>query len=325
MKIEIGESLVRSWLRHVEHCEFAELNWKPSPTWKAQPDEEVAQLFNRAKEYNPEAFGQNKLSQFLKQAEVDVLGLSTSNNRLHLVDIAFHSRRLNYKGGTVQRIFKKLVRSALIAKTYFPGREAIIYFVTPQVSASIAEELSVACEHVKELFANETSIKFELIMGDNFKVQLVDEVLALSSELADTSELFLRSWQLIKPFIDLADDTKSEAIVTTNNANAEELIVNEVNKVANRLAGWANKPSQYNTRILIAYLTLKREVDSGITIEMLKTEYGDDNFTTNFNQMKVITPNNHGKVFEVIGGFVDIWQPVLRYVQEFENRIMTTI
>ena len=93
MKIEIGESLVRSWLRHVEHCEFAELNWKPSPTWKAQPDEEVAQLFNRAKEYNPEAFGQNKLSQFLKQAEVDVLGLSTSNNRLHLVDIAFHSRR----------------------------------------------------------------------------------------------------------------------------------------------------------------------------------------------------------------------------------------
>jgi len=29
MKIEIGESLVRSWLRHVEHCEFSELNWKP--------------------------------------------------------------------------------------------------------------------------------------------------------------------------------------------------------------------------------------------------------------------------------------------------------
>jgi len=37
------------------------------------------------------------------------------------------------------------------------------------------------------VFANETNIKFELIMGDNFKVQLVDEVLALGSEVADTS------------------------------------------------------------------------------------------------------------------------------------------
>ena len=325
MKIEIGESLVRSWLRHVEHCEFAELNWKPSPTWKAQPDEEVAQLFNRAKEYNPEAFGQNKLSQFLKQAEVDVLGLSTSNNRLHLVDIAFHSRRLNYTGGTVQRIFKKLVRSALIAKTYFAGREATIYFVTPQVSVSIAEELTAACERVKELFVNETNIKFELIMGNDFKTQLVDEVLALDSEVADTSELFLRSWQLIKPFIDLADGTQPESTGTPNSINAEELIVNEVNKVAHRLPRWANNPNQYNTRILKAYLTLKRELDCGITVEMIKTEYGDVNFTSNFNQMIAIASRNHGKVFEVTGDYVDIWQPVLRYVQEFEDRTMAAI
>lgn len=95
MKIEIGESLVRSWLRHVEHCEFAELNWKPSPTWQAEPDEEITVLFESAKQANPEAIGQNTLSQFLKQAEIDVLGLSTQGDKLHLVDIAFYLGKLN--------------------------------------------------------------------------------------------------------------------------------------------------------------------------------------------------------------------------------------
>jgi hypothetical protein len=118
MKIEIGESLIRSWLRHIKHCEFAELNWKPSPAWQAMADEAVASLFERAKQDNPSAIGQNTLSQLLKQAEVDVLGLSTSNNKLHLVDIAFHSGGLNYggQGKTGERIYKKLVRSALITK-----------------------------------------------------------------------------------------------------------------------------------------------------------------------------------------------------------------
>jgi hypothetical protein len=223
MKIEIGESLVRSWLRHVEHCEFAELNWKPSPTWLAKPDEQVAVLFDSAMLEWPEALGQNTLSQFLKQAEIDVLGLSTSNDRLHLVDIAFHSGGLNYggQGKTGERIYKKLVRSALLAKTYFPSREAIVYFITPKASPAIAKEISVACERAKALFAGEDQIKFELIMGNEFKTQLVDEVLALGSEVADTSELFLRSWQLIEPFINITTEPVNENEVPTIDSGSE--------------------------------------------------------------------------------------------------------
>jgi len=327
MKIEIGESLVRSWLRHVERCEFAELNWKPSPTWQTEPDNEVTALFERAKKDNPEAIGQNALSQFLRQAEIDVLGLSTFSDKLHLIDIAFHSKGLDYgsKRETGQRVYKKLVRSALIAKTYFQGRDAIIYFVTPKATPAIATEVSEACEHVKELFANETNIKFELIMGSDFKTQLVDEVLALGGEVADTSELFLRSWQLIKPFIDLANDQQPETTVTPDDADSEDQVVSEINKVANRITGWANNPNQINARILKSFLTLKREVGGRVTVEMLETEYGDANFSTNFTQMKTISARNHGKVFEVNGNLVEIWPPVFSHVQEFEERVMTVI
>lgn len=223
MKIEIGESLVRSWLRHVEYCEFAELNWKPSPTWQAVPNKAVCALFESAKQNNPNAIGQNTLSQFLKQAEIDVLGLSTTTAQLHLVDIAFHSSGLNYggQGKTGERIYKKLVRSALIAKTYFPDREAIIYFVTPKSSPAIKCDVESACELARALFVEFTEISFQIIMGEDFKTQIVDEVLVLEGEVADTSELFLRSWQLISPFIELAKTAVAEPEV--NEAN----VVNE--------------------------------------------------------------------------------------------------
>jgi len=31
MKIEMGESLLYSWLRHVKECQIAQTNWKVSP------------------------------------------------------------------------------------------------------------------------------------------------------------------------------------------------------------------------------------------------------------------------------------------------------
>ena len=223
MKIEIGESLVRSWLRHVENCEFAELNWKPSPTWQAAPNKAVCALFDSAKKNNPNAIGQNTLSQFLKQAEIDVLGLSTTTAKLHLVDIAFHSSGLNYggQGKTGERIYKKLVRSALIAKSYFPEREAIIYFVTPKSSPAIQRDVGLACELARTLFLDYSDISFQVIIGEDFKTQIVDEVLALESEVADTSELFLRSWQLISPFIELSKIAGS--IVTEPEVNEPAL------------------------------------------------------------------------------------------------------
>ena len=35
MKIEMGESLVYSWLRHVMECQIVQNNWKPSAYWPA--------------------------------------------------------------------------------------------------------------------------------------------------------------------------------------------------------------------------------------------------------------------------------------------------
>ena len=46
MKIEIGESLCYSYLRHVKQCWLVQSNWKVSEHWvKQKPDEDLQELF----------------------------------------------------------------------------------------------------------------------------------------------------------------------------------------------------------------------------------------------------------------------------------------
>lgn len=196
----MGESLVRSWLRHVEACQFAELNWKPSPSWKQGDLPLLTSHFEKAKSLLPGAFGNNSLSQLMKQAEVDVLGLAIGEaSQAHFVDIAFHIDGLNYGGkeATFKRVFKKYIRSALLAKIFFPMCKSKIYFASPFISDATKGRIEDACCLAEKVFEGEKNIEFQTILGDKFREQILDEVMLLDSEIADTSELFLRSWQLI--------------------------------------------------------------------------------------------------------------------------------
>lgn len=196
----MGESLVRSWLRHVEACQFAELNWKPSPSWKQDDFTQVIPCFEKAKSMLPDAFGNNSLSQLIKQAEIDVLGLAIGEtSQAHFVDIAFHIDGLNYGGkeATFKRVFKKYVRSALLAKMFLPMCKSTIYFASPFISNITKARIEDACSLAGDVFDGDENIEFRTLLGDEFREMVLDEVMLLDSEVADTSELFLRSWQLI--------------------------------------------------------------------------------------------------------------------------------
>ena len=41
MKIEMGESLFYSWLRHVKACQIVQTNWKVSQHWELKHEAEI--------------------------------------------------------------------------------------------------------------------------------------------------------------------------------------------------------------------------------------------------------------------------------------------
>ena len=80
MKIEIGESLCYSYLRHVKRCWLVQSNWKVSEHWdKQNSEEELEDLFSSMRDLfdrDGSVFKQTKnAGQFLKQSEIDVVGL----------------------------------------------------------------------------------------------------------------------------------------------------------------------------------------------------------------------------------------------------------
>ena len=83
MKIEIGESLILSWLRHVMGCPIAQTNWKPSPTWPIHREAGLTSDFEKMREVAAqrlgfEVFKKSSFQQFIRQAEIDVLGLGSA-------------------------------------------------------------------------------------------------------------------------------------------------------------------------------------------------------------------------------------------------------
>ena len=72
MKIEMGESLMLSYLKHVQGCQVIQTNWKPSPTWKRDIEREnkVMELIDEINEYFKEKFAsefQDEIKQFFRR------------------------------------------------------------------------------------------------------------------------------------------------------------------------------------------------------------------------------------------------------------------
>ena len=47
MKIEMGESLFYSWLRHVKECQIVQTNWTTSPQWTLRHEDELIDIMTQ--------------------------------------------------------------------------------------------------------------------------------------------------------------------------------------------------------------------------------------------------------------------------------------
>jgi hypothetical protein len=212
MKIEIAESLVLSWLRHVQGCAVTQLNWKPSPSWQLANEHASRQEFERIRTLASETIGvpifkQGEFAQFVRQAEIDVLGVrfppDPATAQAIAVDSAFHENGLNYGSAdeTVGRVLKKLVRAALAVEGYLNVREAIMVFATPKVVEPIREAIARHLASLEAALGGPASagprLRFRLIANRDFADEIVRPVLESATTVADTSELLLRARQLL--------------------------------------------------------------------------------------------------------------------------------
>ena len=200
MKIEIGESLGYSYLRHVKKCWLVQHNWKTSEHWSRQKtDVELDEIFHsmrRKFDTKGSVFKKTKdAAKFLKQGEIDIVGVD-QKGCIHAMEIAFHEAGLNYGGGADNRVLKKMLRTLMILRAYFPSDARVsIYFVSPKVNPGVQEPLN---DVFNALCAEYPEVEWRLVTNRNFAEQMMRPTLEKAGAVADTSELFVRAAKLLE-------------------------------------------------------------------------------------------------------------------------------
>lgn len=204
MKIEIAESLIYSYLKHNEGCRFVQTNWMTSGKWivTEYEKERAKLLFNKISnsEFFEGIFKNSSFEQLIKQAEIDVLGINTTENTIYGIDVAFHSAGLNYgsKEKTALTIVKKIFRTVFIMQTFFNENEKFnSYFITPKVNPATKVLIDDLMIKAKEII-NDEYISIEFISNEQFYSEIVDPLLENTDDEHDTAELFSRAVKLLK-------------------------------------------------------------------------------------------------------------------------------
>jgi len=212
MKIEIGESLLLSWLRHVQRCTVVQSSWKPSPAWEMGGRPALEDRFESIRVWAsqwPELpiLKKGELDQFVRQAEIDLLGARIGRGEPPIwfaVESAFHENGLQYgdRSQTIARVLKKLARAALALEACIDTGEAHLIFATPKMGTDLEAELEERMRSLEAMLAGGAAPRFHLrLLGNQrFADEILAPVLDRASTVADTSELFLRAQQLVRLF-----------------------------------------------------------------------------------------------------------------------------
>ena len=201
MKIEVGESLACSYLRHVKGCWLVQTNWKTPEHWgERQPDAVRFSDLKRRFDRDGAVFKKTKdAAQFLKQGEIDVVGVDLQGN-VHAMEVAFHEAGLNYghtADETYNRVLKKMLRVVFILnRLIHPPQTALhAYFLSPKVNPAVEGRLK---EMFNDLLPREPGVVWQLMINADCTESVVKPTLESASSVADSSELFLRSVKLLE-------------------------------------------------------------------------------------------------------------------------------
>ncbi|MBW4481371.1 MAG: hypothetical protein KME14_02390 [Tildeniella torsiva UHER 1998/13D] len=311
MKLEMGESLFFSWLRHVKSCQVVQLNWKPSTgTWNryAEGEKAMEALMVEASElfknrYEASLFGKNSFEQLIRQAEVDVLGICfeqidvglQTGSSIYAIDVAFHEGGLNYGSAekTAARVIKKYIRTAICVYLYLGYTSGEIIFASPKIHPSFLVRLNPYIEDCQTLLRKYgLGFKLRLLANNDFRVTVLEPIVRTIPSIADTSELFVRSIQMYNLFQrglsldDLSPQTLANAIPEPSNSLVETKTVRDRFSVASLDEMKIGVLVKTELRKLLKEDTVSQE-----EIEKMQTsDYSKETFGIQFPLLRPVQP-----------------------------------
>lgn len=362
MKIEMGESLMLSYLKHVQGCQVIQTNWKSSPTWKYDKErenkakelifnigkyfqnsfageyqDEVKKCFGKIKNYNNGLIdfslfndynNDANLERLLLQGECDLIGIRIENNKINAfaAEVAYHSKGLGYgpKNKAIMKVAKKMLRAVIDLYLFFEVDEGDVIFVSPVIKDGVLAPLRLVIDKLQDILINNNfNFNLALICNLEFKDKVLEPLIAVSSDISDTTELFMRSHQLEHIVYSNVTHASNESNAGNNNEYYKKAIA--------KIPKWAERPEQINYKIIRSYFKLSDKYGEVALSEMKKLCRNkeaypdmyiptDKSFKSNYSQMKIDGAKSHGKVFEDVGEYVRVWSSVENVLMQYKEK-----
>lgn len=116
---------------------------------------------------------------------------------------------------------------------------------------------------------------------------------------------------------------KKENETQEQDSDYPEFYQEEIIKIHRRVPGWLRKTYQNNSKILIAFIKISHYDTIPVYPSVLERNCDLDTatFYNNFNDMKGMHKNGHGKVFDTrADGTIELWEPVADFIiQEYKK------
>jgi hypothetical protein len=204
MKIEIGEFLILSWLRHVRGCVVTQMNWSPSPAWTVARERELRATFEAARSFADDtigrsSFGQVDFESFVRHASIDVLGLRVDRDggtEAIAVDSAINDTELPHGNAeeTIVRLIQRMTRAAFALAAFLEPRQASVVFATPWLATAVRQEVQRHLALLEQRLAQQRGpgmahLRFRVIADGDFADEIVQPVMEHVGAVADTSGL----------------------------------------------------------------------------------------------------------------------------------------
>lgn len=202
MSVDIGESLMQSWLRHIKNCDLVQTNWKAAMHIvfnKSKAEDLLAKILAEpAFHFFPR---NQRVEQLIRQTEIDVLGCVVAKKKYFAGDIAFHESGLHYSKGQ-DTVPSKMLRTLLCLYGFLDATEATIIFATPSTQ-SPAERVYLEnfVDTLNGFLKNTCGLpkyQAKLYADYQFETGILNPVLYHVDKIKDTSEVFVRACQLIR-------------------------------------------------------------------------------------------------------------------------------
>lgn len=286
MKIEMGESLLLSWLRHIKECQLVQTNWKASSKWELKNKDVLEQLMQDSSnvfktKYGYDLYkGNSGIKQVLAQAEIDVIGISFDGNDKHIyaIDVAFHEAGLNYgsREETVSRVIKKCIRTAMCIYGYYGSYDGTIIFTSPKINPTTINDINSCTDDIASMLSNlGLNYKIRIIANEAFSEKILEPVLNVLGDVSDTSELFMRSLQMYNLFA----GKKPKVAAGTSRSAAPRKITKELEFIEyNGLDGLEEMKIGVIVRTVLRNIIENGEVSKEEIEQMQTAEYSKEVF-----------------------------------------------